>query len=399
MTSPVALVSTLCAALILIMFGFMPVAAVLPGIFADWNITETEAGWLSGIYFGGYALGVPILLPLTDRIDARRVLLGAALLCAISGLGFAWFADGLWSGILFRVIGGIGLAGFHFPGMKLIADRLDGSAQQRGSATYISMFSVGGAVSFLGAGLVETWFGWKAVFTVSGWTALIALFLVLLLIRPVVKHESEKGTGYLNVFAVLRNREALRYIAAYFGHVWEIFAMRGWSVAVLAFSASLPGNEAFANWNFAIVSGAISLLMMPTSVGLAELSARFGRVRIIMVASVATTLLALLLAAFNTGPFVLVLVLVAVYFMAGFGDTATMAAGVVAASDPVQRGATLAVYALVGFIGGMVGPVAFGIVLDAAGGRADPAAWSWAFGSMLVATFMVVVPLHWRRRR
>lgn len=399
MTSPVALVSTLCAALILIMFGFMPVAAVLPGIFADWNITETEAGWLSGIYFGGYALGVPILLPLTDRIDARRVLLGATLLCAISGFGFAWLADGLWSGILFRVIGGIGLAGFHFPGMKLIADRLDGSAQRRGSATYVSMFSVGGAVSFLGAGLVETWFDWKTVFTVSGWTALISFFLVLVLVRPVVKRESEKGTGYLNIVAVLRNREALRYIAAYFGHVWEVFAMRGWSVAVLAFSASLPGNEAFADWNFAIVSGAISLLMMPTSVALAELSARFGRVRIITVASVATTLLALLLAAFNTGPFVLVLVLVATYFMAGFGDTATMAAGVVMAADPVQRGATLAVYALVGFVGGMVGPVAFGIVLDAAGGRADPAAWSWAFGSMLVAALMVVASLHWRRRR
>jgi len=398
-TSPAALVSILCAALVLVMFGFMPVAAVLPSIFADWNITEAEAGWLSGIYFGGYAAGVPVLLPLTDRMDPRRVLLGGILLCIVGGFGFAWLADGLWTGILFRVIAGIGLAGFHFPGLKLIADRLEGRALQRGSATYVSMFSFGGAASFLGAGAVEAWLEWKAVFTVSGCGALAAFFLVLFLIPPAGRRTAPAAGAFLDLAAVLRNSEARRYIAAYFGHVWEVFAMRGWSVAVLAFSASLPGNERYATWNMAMVSGAISLLMMPTSVAVAELSTRYGRVRVITAAAVATSLLAILLAVFNAGPFVLVLVLVAAYFMAGFGDTATMAAGVVAAADPMHRGATLAVYALVGFIGGMVGPVAFGIVLDMAGGRGKPAAWSWAFGSLIFAAAFIAFVLRFRARR
>lgn len=398
MTSPATLVTILCVALVLVMVGFMPVAAVLPAIFADWGITETEAGWLSGIYFGGYALGVPVLLPLTDRIDARRVLLGGALLCAVSGFGFAWLADGLWSGVLFRVIGGIGLAGFHFPGLKLLSDRLAGAAQRRGSATYVSMFSFGGAVSFLGAGAIEAWLGWKAVFTISGWGALAAFLLVLFLIPPAGRRTAPPVGAFLDLPAVLRNRDARRYIAAYFGHVWEVFAMRGWSVALLAYSAAQPGNGAFAGWNMAMVSGAISLLMMPTSFGMAELSARYGRVRVITAATVATSLLAILLAVFNTGPFILVLVLVAAYFMAGFGDTATLAAGVVAAADPHVRGATLAVYALVGFVGGMAGPVAFGIVLDFAGGRADPDAWAWAFASLIGAALLTAGALHFGKR-
>lgn len=398
MTAPATLVTILCVALVLIMFGFMPVAAVLPGIFADWHITEAQAGWLNGIYFGGYALGVPVLLPLTDRVDARRVMLGGALLCALSGFGFAWLADGLWSGILFRIVGGIGLAGFHFPGLKMIADRLEGRAQQRGSATYVSMFSFGGAVSFLGAGAVETWLGWRSVFVLGGWSALLAFFLVLFAITPAERRVAAAGGAFLDLPAVMRNREARRYIAAYFGHVWEVFAMRGWSVALLAFSASQPGNGAFSTWNMAIVSGAISLLMMPTSVAMAEISNRYGRISVITAAAVATTTLALLLAAFNTGPFVLVLVLVAAYFMAGFGDTATLASGVVAAADSRFRGATLAVYALVGFIGGMAGPVAFGIVLDRAGGRADPAAWSWAFASLILAALLTAGALRFRRR-
>ena len=379
------------------MFGFMPVAAVLPSIFADWGISEAEAGWLTGIYFGAYAAGVLILLPLTDRMDARRVLLGAVLLCIVGGFGFAWFADGLWSGMFFRVIAGIGLAGFHFPGLKLIADRLEGKAQQRGSATYISMFSLGGAASFLGAGAVEAFLPWKWVFTLSGGASVVSFLLILFLIPPVEPKTKPSGAAFLDLGAVLRNAEARRYIAAYFGHVWEVFAMRAWSVAVLVYSVSLPGNERFADWNMAIVSGLLSLLMMPTSVAMAEVAARIGRVRVILLSTVATAGLALVFAAFNAGPFILVLILVTAYFMAGFGDTATLAAGIVDAADPALRGATLAVYALAGFIGGMLGPVSFGIVLDVAGGRADPTAWSWAFASLIFAAFFTAAALRFGR--
>jgi MFS family permease len=396
--APATLIWTLCVALVLVMMGFMPVAAVLPGIFADWGITETEAGWLNGVYFGGYALGVPVLLPLTDRIDARRVILGATMLCAIGGFGFALWADGLWSGIFFRVIAGIGLAGFHFPGLKLIADRLEGSVQRRGSATYVSMFSLGGAVSFLGAGVIETFLHWKWVFTISGWTAVAAFLLMLAVVPSAERRVPLQGTAFLDLGAVLRNRAAMRYVAAYFGHVWEVFAMRGWSVAVLAFSASLPGNEGYGALNFAIVSGAISLLMMPTSVGMAELAARFGRVQVITASAVMTTALALLLAAFNAGPFLVVVVLIALYFMAGFGDTATLAGGLVEAAEGTHRGATLAVYALVGFVAGMIGPVVFGIVLDWAGGRGDPDAWSWAFGSLILAAAITAAALRFGRK-
>ncbi len=90
--------------------------------------------------------------------------------------------------------------------------------------------------------------------------------------------------------------------------------------------------------------------------------------------------------------------LVAAYFLTGFGDTATLAAGVVTAADPHVRGSTLAVYALVGFVGGMAGPVAFGIVLNLAGGRADPSAWRCAFASLIGAAMLTAGALHLRRK-
>lgn len=399
MTKPGTLVVALCTALVLTMTGFMPVAAVLPEIFADWQITEAEAGWLNGVFFGGYAAGVPLLLPLTDRMDSRRVMLFAFALGAVGGFGFAFLADGLWSGTAFRVLAGIGLAGIHFPGLKLIADRLDGVARERGSAVYISMFSVGGAVSFIGAGAIVEYFHWQAVFTVSGICAVLAFLLIAVVVPPRTV-AAPRDIGLLPDFRpVFRNGPAMRYVVAYFGHVWEVFAMRGWSVALLTFSAAQTGNEAFTGWNMAILSGAVSILMMPTSVGVAEIAARFGRVRTICFASAITVLLVVLLAWFKTGPFLLIVVFIAAYLMAGFGDTATMANGIVRAAEDRYRGVTLAAYALSGFIGGMVGPLVFGIVLDVAGGRDDPAAWSWAFGSLLLGTIVVVLPLTLRRRK
>ena len=398
MTSPTGLVVTLCTALVLTMTGFMPVAAVLPAIFADWQLTEAQAGWLNGVYFGAYAAGVPFLLPLTDRTDPRRVLLFAFALSAAGGFGFAFLADGLWSGMFFRVLAGIGLAGVHFPALKLIADRLYGTAQQRGSAVYISMFSVGGALSFVSAGAIEAVLPWKWVFTVSGAAAVSAFLLTLIFVSadrsPIVRTKS----ALLDFRPVLRNVAAMRYVVAYFGHVWEVFAMRGWSVALLVFSAAQAGNQAFAGWNMAILSGVASLMMMPTSVGVAELARRYGPVPVITGATVVTVALVVVLVAAKTGPFLIVVLLIAVYLMAGFGDTATMASGIVGAAEPQYRGATLAVYALTGFAGGMAGPVVFGAVLDWTGGRDDPNAWSWAFASLAIGAVITAAALHLRRR-
>jgi len=52
----------------------------------------------------------------------------------------------------------------------------------------------------------------------------------------------------------------------------------------------------------------------------------------------------------------------------------------------------------VGFVAGMIGPVVFGIVLDWAGGRGDPDAWSWAFGSLILAAAITAGALHIGRR-
>ena len=70
-------VVAMCAAQACAQIGAFGVAALLPTLIAAWSLSNTEAGWISGIYYAAYTLVVPLLSSLTDRVDPKRVYLGS----------------------------------------------------------------------------------------------------------------------------------------------------------------------------------------------------------------------------------------------------------------------------------------------------------------------------------
>lgn len=105
------LIATVCSAQTLAQLGAFTFAALLPSFFREWGLTHSEAGWLSGVVFGAYAVAVMLILPATDRIDPKRVYLCAVAVTTLSHLGMALVAEGFWTGLLFRTMAGIGWAG------------------------------------------------------------------------------------------------------------------------------------------------------------------------------------------------------------------------------------------------------------------------------------------------
>jgi MFS family permease len=78
----------------------------------------------------------------------------------------------------------------------------------------------------------------------------------------------------------------------------------------------------------------------------------------------------------------LVLALIVLYSMLVMAESATLTAGLVAAAPAELRGAAMGLYSLIGFGGGMLGPVLFGAALDVAGGAGTPAAWVVAYAAI-----------------
>ncbi len=373
----------MCLAEVCGMAGFATFSALLPTFLASWRLSNTEAGWISGIFFAGYVVAVPVLVSLTDRVSPRRVYLASMVLTAVTSLAFAAAAQGFWSAFALRALAGVGLAGTYMPGLKILSDRLEGPAQARAVAFYTASFGIGVSLSFLAAGEITRALEWPAAFLFAAVAALVACLIVWGAIpRRHLSGPAIAPTSHLLDFRpVLRNRRAMAFVLAYTCHNWELFALRSWIVAFLAFSAGL--HEGAGAWVSATVIAALMNLMgWPASVIGNELATRFGRLRVVAAIMALSAVVACGVGFSASLPYGLVVALCFLHAVTVAGESGSVTAGVVAAAEPGLSGATMAVHSGLGFVGATLGPLAIGIVLDLAGGGASRLAWGLAFVAM-----------------
>ena len=394
------LIFAMCLAEVLGMAGFATFPALLPTFLAQWDLSNTQAGWISGVIFAGYVALVPVLSSLTDRVDPRRVYLAATALGGAAALGFALLAEGFWSAILFRAMAGISLAGTYMPGLKLLSDRTEGPRQSRAIAFYTASFSIGTSLSFYLSGEIAAWLDWRWAFGLAALGSSAAYLLVVSTIAPAPPSSELKPESHLLDFRpVLSNRRALAYILAYAAHSWELFGLRSWIVAFLVFSQTLQPNGS-GGWNVTLIAALVNLLGWPASVLGNELAARFGRARVVSLIMGASALVASGIGFSAPLPFLAVVALLFLYVVTVTGDSASITAGAVAEAHRGLRGATMAAHSSVGFCGAFLGPLAFGVVLDLAGGGST-LAWGLAFLTLGagVALGPVAIALLLRRAR
>ena len=374
--------AAIVAAQVLVQIGAFTLPALLPHYIAAWSLSATEAGWLIGAFFAAYVAAVPVLVGLTDRLPARRIYLVGAGATALSHLGFALLADGFWGGLLMRAIGGIGWAGCYMPGLKAIADRLEGTAQSRAVSWHAIGVGIAGAGSFAVAGLLDAIAGPSAAFLFAA-AAATAAFAIGLAVLPNVAVASRATGSPLDFRPVFRNRAAMAWIAGYTVHTWEMAALRAWGVTFLAAVIALHGAPAWLPGPSAIFTAA-GLLGIAVSVTGNEMAQRFGRARVVA-AAMATAALLSLLAGWSvlvSAPLAALCVLA--WNAAIYLDSASLTAGTVQAAEKERRGATMGLHSMCGYAGGFVGPIGVGLALDLAGHGG--LGWGLAFGHLAAVT-------------
>jgi MFS family permease len=399
--TPIRLTLLMCGAEIFSMTGFAAYTTLLPALQREWGLSNSEAGLISGIYYAGYVMATPVLTALTDRVDSRRVYLVACLVSCLGAAGFMLFAGGLASALFFQFLIGAGLGGSYMPGLKMLADQLEGSGQSRAVAFYTSSFGIGSTVSILVCGWIGAAYGWQAAFAYGAAGPVIAAVLVnLFLPRGRTRAAGQPAPALLDFRPVLRNRKTLPYVIGYSAHNYELFGQRSWMVAFLVFTASLQPADAPMLAGAATLAALINLLGPVMSVSGNELAIRFGRTRVIFTFMTASGLLACVLGYTAALPWMLVFLIMCVHYGLMLGDSAALTSGAVASAHPDERGATMAIYSFVGFSSAFFAPLVFGAVLDLAGGNRSLLAWGLAFGS--IGIFGVLAPvarLIYARRR
>jgi MFS family permease len=184
----------------------------------------------------------------------------------------------------------------------------------------------------------------------------------------------------------------MAYVLAYAAHMWELFSLRCWIVAFLAFSIQLQPTGAF-TWSPTQIAFIINLIGLPASIGGNELSRLFGRRKVISIVMIFSAVLGTILGFSAALPYMLVAFLAIIYGVTIVGDSASLTAGVVAAAPQGYRGTTLAVHSTLGFCSAFLSPLAVGMVLDFFGGSR----LAWGMGFLCMAAGCLLGPVFLAR--
>jgi len=388
---------TLVAAMAVGQVGSLLPHVAVPATMPDhliplWQLSNAEAGLMASAYAIGYMVAVPLLTTLTDRVDARLILIGGSLINALGTLAFGLFADGMRSAMILWGLTGIGFAGAYMPGLKALTDRIDPGDSSRSVTLYTSSFSFGVGLSFLACQLLAEGMGWRAAFILTG-LAPLAMTAVAVALKPVPP--PPRGGRLLELGPALRNRAAVGYSLAYGFHCFELYGLRTWLVAFWGFIAASQAAPVGA----VAVSSVFTLLAMPASILGNELALKLGRHRAVSIVMLTSAAVAFAIG-FSTGVSAwLTLLLLLVYAFTVPGDSGALTSGMTGAADPHYRGASMAIHSTVGFALSAAGGWAIGLALDAAGGMNDARAWAWAFAVMAGGAALGPVCLWWSRRR
>ena len=391
------LVALVCTAQVLVQIGANFWPALLPSMIELWGLTNSEAGWITGVFYLAYMLAVPVLVTLTDRIDARLVYLFGVACTIAAHVLFGLYAQGFWSAFILRALAGVGWAGTYMTGLKLLADLVDKKMMSRAVAGHAASIGISGALSFSCAGLLAALFDWRAAFVIGGLFALAAWMMVALWVprRPPAAAPAQ-GQKLFDFGPVLRNKSAMAYSIAYCVHTLEMNALRGWGVAFLGFVAVGTGADN-SLLSPPVVLTILGVLGTAASVLGNEAAIRMGRRNLIAVAMLGSTLIAGTIGYFGSLSYPVAVAMMILYGLIVWLDSSSLTAGAAGTADPARRGAQLAVHSSLGYAGGFVGPLMIGFILDMGGGMSR-FSWSLAFLSVAVlmaialATFLVIRP-------
>ena len=374
----------MCGAHVASMTGFSTYATLLPSLQDEWGMNNSQAGFISGMFFAGYMAAVPLLTSLTDRLDARRIYLGSSLVAAVALAGFALFVEGVKTAALLQLAAGAGIAGTYMPGLRALTDNVEGTrAQSRAVAFYTAVFGLGTSISILLSGSIAETIGWRWAFALTS-VGPVAAGLMVMRGLPPKQPERSHGLHVLDFRPVLASREVRPYIFGYAVHCWELFGSRSWLVAFVVFAQGLQvaGGAESPAWSAVTIAAVANLFGPVASIYGNELAMRHGRERLIWKAMLASGALTCALGFVSFLPLYALAVVIMLHMCLIMGDSSALTAGVVTRANERIRGATMAVHSMLGFGAGFVSPLVFGVVLDLAGGKASPSAWGLAFTTL-----------------
>ena len=372
--------------LFVLLLPFSSYVAALSFIQEEWGLNNTQAGTVFSAYLAGYALSALLIIPLTDRLGPKYIFLCSAIISVLAHLLFPLVAGNIASAAVLRAVAGVGLVGVYMPGLRVISERFAHGGRGLAMGVFVTAFYAANSASLAATGALMAKLAWRDAYLAMALAAAAGLPLAYLVLRN-HRHVPAHQSSWRLDLAVLKNWKARYFIAGYSLHALELYAMRIWLPAFLTATLIARGND---SPQAAVVKGATvaGIAMAAGSVGPlmgGVISDRWGR------ATSAAAIFALsgacswIFGWMGGFPWPAVVAMALVYGWAIAADSAIYSAAITEVSDPAHLGSTMAIQSFLGFMGGVLGPILVGGILDV-----SPEAIKWGVGFSFIGLLSVV---------
>ena len=159
----------------------LSISFAAPILSREWGIDPKTLGVVFSAALAGMMVGHMLIAPLGDAVGRRKVLAFSLLLIAIGMLGVV-FTRSLTTLLVLRFVTGCGLGGV-VPTMATFAAELSPERRRNFAVTAVSSgYSLGAALTGLGALWMVPHLGWPSLFVLGGGLTVLSLPLVFLLL-------------------------------------------------------------------------------------------------------------------------------------------------------------------------------------------------------------------------
>ena len=366
------------------MTGFAVWPIYLVELQSQWNLSNSEAGWISGSFYIGYVIATPFLVSMTDTFDSRKLYCFSSLLGCFGLLLFSFFASNALNASLCWSLVGAGLAGTYMPGLQILNSRLNKISREKYVAVYTSFFGLGVAFSFSLFGILKSYqISWEHAFIFASVILFLCAFPLLLFSGKEIEEINKKPyQGIIKVivpiFGTFKNKKALPFILGYGGHTYELFGFRSWTFPCILFLSNHFNNSA-SDAFIANCIGLMGFLGIFASIYGAKYCIGKDRAKIVSKMGLICFIGSILTAISFWFSFWLALLMLLIYNALIVLDSGSLTTGAVVNGKPEDRGVRLALHSMVGFFGGALGGPIIGFILDNFGGQTSHLAWFLSF--------------------
>jgi predicted MFS family arabinose efflux permease len=333
-----------CGAIVANLYYAQPIVELIA---PDLGLSASSASLIVSLTQVGYALGLLFLVPLSDLIENRRLMIATAVVAAASLLGAATMEHA--NGFLLVSL----IVGFSSVSVQMLIPLAAHLAPEQSRGQVVGNIMSGLLLGILLArplsSLVADHFGWRAVFMYAA-VVMLAIIAVLALTIPrrVPDHKASYGQLLKSLVTLMGRHAVLRQRALYQGLLFAAFSLFWTAVPVeLARHYGLSQSQIAL---FALV-GAIGAIAAPIAGRLADagLTQRASLIALILAP------VAFLLGLSKPGYSVIGLAITGVLLDFAVQMSMVLGQRAIYALDPASRGRLNALYMTSIFVGGAIG--------------------------------------------